>query len=411
MNKMLITRLFVLLIAACAFASVQASDVRSSRMIKYEGQDGETFELENFVKETRYRTEQQEGTCTRQIPYQDTVCGDETRYRQECHTVPGREECHIENERRCRTVTRYRESCRMVGGGQSCRWVGGGQRCRMINGRRVCTNEPRRRVCVNRPGRRVCERVPYTDTECDYYPRRVCNWIPAHQECRQVAYTEYVCREVTKYRTETYACMRDVQVPYEVTRNITADVECLFNNELADVFAEIAVNLTKDAKLKIRAKDTSERPVIILAKRKIEKDENGDDIHVRAKFRFDFVDLESTVSPVSREIEIEKFGRKKLHFNMGKILDQENLKIRVKIESSDKVWLNKELLEGDMNLEDVENGTRVKLDIKKLIGKKLGSMTSYKITVEAVVKLDGKVMNMDNLILNKKTIKKQYIMF
>ena len=76
-------KLFLLLFMCCVVFSANAE---STKVINYDGQNADSFELDLETEIIRYREEQYPSTCTRQIPYTEQVCGYETRYRQQCRT-------------------------------------------------------------------------------------------------------------------------------------------------------------------------------------------------------------------------------------------------------------------------------------------------------------------------------------
>jgi len=152
-----------LLLCLCLPGVLSASESRHQFL--YDGGGQQEFTLENTLTETRYRERQVPDTCYRDIPYTERVCQMETRYRNQCQTVPGHEECHMQNETQCRDVVRYREECLP---GPS---------------RRVCTANPPRRECQPGPIQRVCERTPDRE-ECHNGPaHQECHTDPARQEC------------------------------------------------------------------------------------------------------------------------------------------------------------------------------------------------------------------------------------
>lgn len=198
--------------------------------LEFRGQPHESVVLDRVLSETRTRTEMRDATCTRQIPYQDQECGYETRYRQECNWIPPRQECGRRDERRCRTVTRYRQECSQSPGRQVCRDFPGGERCTTRNGQRICEPAPPQRRCETIPGERFCRQVPYQDQDCRYESVPYCYQVPGENQCRQVPYQEYACRTVTRYRTESYACQRPVEIPYNVSVNLAGQLDVHFAN-------------------------------------------------------------------------------------------------------------------------------------------------------------------------------------
>ena len=164
--------------------AVSAGD---SHRVQFSGQSFETFNMDTTRSVTRYRSEERESTCTRQVPYQEEVCGYVTRYERECRWEPGRERCYNEQHQECRNVTRYRQQCTQGPGRQVCRQMPGRQQCRTLpNGQQRCRQIPGRRVCEQKPGRRQCRQVPYQARECRNVPRRRCEQTPGRNICQNV---------------------------------------------------------------------------------------------------------------------------------------------------------------------------------------------------------------------------------
>lgn len=114
-------------VLALLFMLQLANAAQSSKVIQFQGQPHEAFELENLLTETRYRDRQVDAVCTRQVQTGTREeCEWVTKYRQECRQVPGHQVCRDVVDRVCRDVTRTR---------------------------RVCQAGPSRRVCERRPDR------------------------------------------------------------------------------------------------------------------------------------------------------------------------------------------------------------------------------------------------------------------
>jgi hypothetical protein len=256
--------LFVgMLLSVSAFAVEQAN-------FTFQGQPHEHVTLDRLLVETRTRTEMQDSTCTRQIPYQEEECGYETRYRQECSWIPPRQECGRRDERRCRNVTRYRQECSQGPGQTRCQDFPGGERCTTRNGQRVCEPAPPQRRCETIPGERICRQVPYQDQECTTESVPWCYQVPGENQCRQVPYQEWECRNVTRYRTETYACQRPVEIPYNVNVKVAGQLDVQFLNPnfpqevafLATLTAQKTIDLVSSAPAEILVGTRRAAPVV-----------------------------------------------------------------------------------------------------------------------------------------------------
>lgn len=279
----LLTGMLALLVSFSSFSQSETSE------FIYRGQETETLTLERILVETRTRTEMQDSTCNRQVPYEQRECGNETRYREECTWIPSREDCGRRDERRCRPVTRTRQECttgpsRQVcrdypGGqvctngpsreicenregrqvchdtprGRVCRREAGNRVCRTVPGERTCRPAPPQRRCETIPGERVCRNVSYQDQECTTHSVPYCNTIPGRQDCRNIPYQEHVCRNVTRYRSESYACQVPVEIPYDVQVPVAAELNVSFANEFS-VEVPFTALLTTGKTLDLKAK-------------------------------------------------------------------------------------------------------------------------------------------------------------
>lgn len=229
----------------------------------FNGQNAETLKAEKEITTVTRVPRQVEDTCYNQIPIQERVCRDVTRYRQSCHTVPSSTQCRTENERVCRNVTRYREECHAGPSRQECHTTPPRQVCTERPTREVCTTRPDGRQhcttvgggthctevgggtsCNSVPGERICRQVSYTDQDCDYVPRQRCETIPSRQECQQIPYSENVCgMETTGYRSEPYACTRTVYDNVTKKKAVKAETQVRINtNGLVEEFP-VAVSL------------------------------------------------------------------------------------------------------------------------------------------------------------------------
>lgn len=300
--------LFALLLCVSAFA-------QETMDFQYKGQPLETLALERVLVETRTRTEMQDSTCTRQIPYQDRECGNVTRYRQECSWIPARQECGRRDERRCRDVTRYRQECTRGPSRQRCQDFPGGEvcsngpsreicenregpqecrdtpqgrvcrrraptrSCRTVPGERTCRPAPPQRRCETIPGEQTCRQVPYNDQECSTTSVPYCYEVPGRNDCRDIPYQEYVCRDVTRYRSETYACQRPVEIPYQVNVSVKANLEVSFVENDLGVEVPFTATLNTNKTLRLNAQ-LPENVVMGLKSNDPQVTQNGDSYQV-----------------------------------------------------------------------------------------------------------------------------------
>lgn len=172
-----------------------------AKKVSYDGtSNSKSISFQTSEVKTKYRTELQDSICTRVTGTRtERVCGNVTRYVEECRNIPADEVCNDVERVVCHDVTDYDEDC-SSGGSEVV--------CEEINGRRICRTVSSGGSCSSYPTtRRVCENV--SDVECTN--------IPAHRECENVARTSYECHNETVNVTENYKCKKEVQVPYNIT--------------------------------------------------------------------------------------------------------------------------------------------------------------------------------------------------
>lgn len=344
------------------------ASAESTKEVVYEGQQFEAVELTNKKVETRYREEEVDDTCTRKIPYTVNECGYETRYRTECRMVPGYQDCRTVQDRTCRNVTRYRQECRNTGGGRTCRTVPGRRQCRTLpSGEERCRQLPSHQVCTNKPPVRTCRQVPYTDRVCTNTPRRQCDWVPSRQVCEEIPYQEHVCRDVTRYRTEEYACRRTVQIPYEVVTKLfdgKIDVQFKESNTLQSK-ANLTFSLDAEGKVSLQVKDLSENPALILGKKKVEAEDQGDTLAINALYKLNFLDMNKILAPIQKPLKSFYLNETYLSFVVGKILKPEAITVTIKIKRKDKTILSKVLKATEYRLRDFEGDTKLSLSLSQ----------------------------------------------
>lgn len=391
--KLFLTLVYLIFVSAQIFAG-------PLQKVTYNGQNGDSVELDLIDTVVRYREEMRDSTCTRKVPYQVEECGDETRYRRECSWMPGRNDCRTEYERICRNVTRYREECTTKPGRRVCRQKPPRQICR--NG--VCRTEPSRRICETKPGRRVCRQVPYTDRVCNRRPRQVCTWIPGRDVCRDVPYTEYVCRDVTRYRNESFPCKRPVKIPYNVDRKVKANVEVNYFSEVDSGPVDFTFNLNEAGNIKVAATDRSDTPVLISMKKEIQRDVEEDETNTEANFSFTFLNKEKELAPVKKTIKSAGLTKTSAFFTIGKVTVPERLKVtltltRKTILGNTRTPFNQTLTTEDLTLRELENGTKVIVNLGKF-GVKLKNK-KYNLKVKVDLNLESSIINQVRESLSK----------
>jgi len=364
----------------------------NSEEITYQGQNGDTINLETINTVTRYREEMRDTTCTRQIPYTVEECGYETRDRQECRWEPGRNVCRTEYDRVCRSVTRYRQECRTTPGRQVCRNTPPRQICR--NGR--CRTEPSRRICDTKPGERICRQVPYQDRECDSVPRQVCDRVPGRNVCTDVPYQEYICRDVTRYRSEDYPCRKPVQIPYTFDRKVSAEVNISYRDKSPGALVDFEYFLTEGGEIQVNAKDKSNKPVLISLVKDDQIDRQADSTETRSSVELKFLDKERELSPIKKAISGVGLSESAAWFSTGVITNPKNVNIRVKITrktilGNTRTPFEKELKATDFRITPSGDRSKLTLDLSKY-GVELKSK-KHKVEIKVALKLGGEILN------------------
>jgi hypothetical protein len=384
-------RLQKLFIATCLVMSTAWAN--NSQEIIFNGQDGDELNLTTTKSETRYNYEERDSTCTREVPYEEEVCGNETRYREECRWKEGRNSCRTEYERTCRTVTRYRQECSQTPGRRVCRRQPPRQQCRTTpRGETRCRNIPGREICENKPGRRTCRQVPYQDRECTRTPRQVCQWEPGRNICEQVPYEEWVCRMVTRYREEEYACRITVPVPYEFTKNIIGQYSLEYNDQNTSASkASFLFTLNPEGNLTIIGEDLSEDTSLIFIKKVLNRNDSDDVLNIEGKVKVRFSNKRKFMAPITEGIHSVSLRTSKISFTLGKVPKTKHLKIKLRIVrdgmfSGPKTLLNKELSDDQFSLINKENKSLITIDFSQF---NLSLKTKkYKISLEASLNLD-----------------------
>lgn len=376
----------VMLFLGLTLLSTLNAKAESEKGFTFQGQREESFSLENILKGTEYREEQINTTCYRDIPYTENVCRMETRYRQECRQIPGRQECRTVYEPICRWETRYRQECTNTGGGRQCRTIPGDVQCRtMPNGENRCVKIPPREVCEDRPGQRICRQVPYQDRVCYNEPRNHCEWIPPRTACDQYPYQERVCRDEVRYRQEPYACVKTISVPYEVVlKTHKADVSVTFNDQ-AQNNSPIAfvAKLSEAGDVSLIAKDPNVTTGIFVRKN-ITNTDAGKENQITAHFPVDLVNLTESVKIARGSITNVDLGKHHLAFNVAGLVDTKRAKLYVRINKKDEVKFERSLIPSEYKVTNSNGESRITINLEKLGAPKLGGVftTKHQINVQ-----------------------------
>ena len=353
MKNYLWSSILIFLLSSTAFAA-------TTQNVQYFGQEEDFLKLNTILSETRYRDREVDTTCNRQVPYQEQVCGNETRYRQECRQQAGQNVCSTTYERVCRNVSRTRRECTSQPGRQVCRTTRPTQICR--NGR--CRTEPARRICEDGPSRQVCRNVPYNDRVCEQQPRQTCNWVPGRNVCSDVPYSEYICRNVTRYRNETYACRRIIQEPYNVEKTVDATFDVKYKGANQNADSLLIFKLENNGEVSLKADDQSQRGKIITLKKNLETNENTRSIKTSGNLVVRFFNKEKFMEPVRHGIQSVGLYNSHAFFSIGKITESERLKIKLKISDSSNTVFDKVLSVDDFSLTDRETMSRLQIDLR-----------------------------------------------
>lgn len=395
--KTLMLWLWPMLLAA---GMLQAAESAPRSSFDYDGQNAENVVLELIRKETRYRDRVVDTTCQRQVQVgQREECGNETRYRQECHTIPGRNHCYDTWDQDCRNVTRYRNECHTEPGRQVCRQGPPRQVCTTRrSGAQVCTTQPGEQICHTEPGRQVCRQVPYTDRECRQVRRNQCDWIPARQECQNVPYNEWVCRQVPVYETQTYACQQTVKEPYEVVaEKVSADIDYEFSGATSNAKAKFNTEIVSGGRVILTAKDQSAQDKLIVATRNLEKETVGNEVRVTGTVKIRFQNEDALLAPVQSNFSGFSLNQKSLSFTMGKVVDPSKLTLSVVIKYDGETKLSKKLSRSQYSLVNAGSKSKVSLNFNKHFGVELSrgifKEHIHHVTISAEVDLPSELLN------------------
>lgn len=400
----------------------------SSKTITFQNQREEIFDLENFLKETRYRKETVDSTCYKQEQYTENVCRNVTRHREECRTIPGHQDCRIVNDQVCRTedryenvcrwergepicrvVVRYRQECSTSGGGRQCRTIPGSVEChRAPNGENRCVKIPPREECTSSPGERICRNVPYEERECtegpgrqvchterrpervcQNVPRQECVWIPDRVACQQIPYEERVCKDEVKYRQIPYACKKEIDVPYEVTLlTHKAQVKVDFNTNATQVASQYQISLNSNGNLNLKAQALKGNKPVVFMKKNISSQTSGDINQITANYKLNLLDTQENFSWLDKGIQALELHKRSLSFLLQGKIDQARSKLFVKIEKGDELRFEKLLSSQEFKATFDGVVTRVDVDLKALGAGKLGGVFNKTYTVTLKLVLD-----------------------
>jgi len=398
------------------FLIVSLANAETSKKIIFENQRDENFQLENWLKETLYKTEEVPSTCYRDISVVENVCRTVTKYRDVCRTIPGQNVCHTEYDQQCRYETRYenvchnlpsRQDCRVVvryrqecsGGGRGerqCRTIPGDVVCRrMPNGENRCEKIPPREVCQDGPSTpRECRQVPYEERECrtipgervcrteprqeqvcHQVPRSVCHYEPARNVCESIPYQENVCGMETVVKKEAYACLKTIQVPYEkVTKTHQADIEFLFGQNSNSSKFEINTVLTTLGEVKISSKNLGNPKHFLFFENKMSQSDSGEMNQIKSKVYFKVLSIEEELTATADGIFDVELTATDLKFKVNGKFNPSRTLLKLNIRKKDETKFNANLKHGQYTTQIVGNETVVRVDLKAQGAPKLGGV-------------------------------------
>jgi hypothetical protein len=183
-------RQFAMLFFILSFPTLLFAQLETT--LNFNGELQDSLKIDGLLSVIRPVTIQVPGTCVRQVPHQENVCRDVTRYRQECHNVPSSQSCSTQYDNVCHPVTRTREQCTAGPSQRVCHENPTRQECTSGPSRQVCHDRPPREECTSGPSRQVCHQNPSRQEcssgpsrqECSERPsRQVCTERPTHQVC------------------------------------------------------------------------------------------------------------------------------------------------------------------------------------------------------------------------------------
>jgi hypothetical protein len=401
------------------------SFAETQKTINYQRE--ESFELENFLKERRSRSEEVDSTCYRQIPYTQNVCRNETRYREECRTEAGHQDCksvndpichnetryenqcHIEpGEQVCSIVIRYHEECSRQGGGRQCHTIPPDIQCHQENGERKCDKIPAHEECSDSSGQQVCHQAPYEERECsngsphqvcnqvshqeqvcENHTRQQCDWIPDQRVCENIPYSVPVCKDEVLYHQKPYACKETINVPYDVTlKTHKANVQIIFATSSASVTPEFNILLDTKGVMAIFGKDAGDRKSVAFVKKDIKKSEQADINSIIAQYNialFDRAELFSFMDKGIGQIDLKKTS---LTFYVKGKFDVKRASLSIRIAKKESVKFEKVLKFNQFESLFDGIGTKVIVDLEKFGAPKLGGIFNRKHQVTIKLKLD-----------------------
>lgn len=339
----------VLLLIIILLISPWLANAESTKVLRYQGQSCDHMSLDSITTETQYRDEVRYQTCTRQVPYQEQICQQVPRVRQECHQAPPQTQCHME---------------------------GGGVVCTFENGRRVCRNEP---------------------------PRQVCNSMPGQTICNNVTYYENVCRYETRYRTESYSCPVTVRVPYTVNVTRYAEIDFQFENAMGMVNADLRANFDSSGMIQLTAQDYSNQALIVARKDYYNSDEGTySNKTTRARYTISFLPKERVLNPLRMAPDQIQMAASELRFVMNKSFAPQQLLVTLTFQGQG-VMENRTVSADQLFIRDLNPmQSLVTINFQQL--NLYLPYGAYNVTVDLRLNLGGDILNINEQTYQSRTV-------
>ncbi|HAZ13520.1 MAG: hypothetical protein A2X86_13395 [Bdellovibrionales bacterium GWA2_49_15] len=340
--------LFMFCFCLCLFAStnLRAGESDSARVTYYGGRSAPNFEM--ALNTETYRTEYR----TIQVPYTERVCAPERRYRQECRTIPGERVCRTET----RTTCQDRRICRPGPQGQP-----------------ICTIQ------------RVCQNVPV----------QVCQTLPPRTVCQNVPYDEMVCRDVTRYRTET----RPVQV---LDKRVNAHINYTVANHanLTSMDVEFQGDLRAD-QITLRAQDNGAPSAIpacvALARVNGQRQMNGDTLFITGQVDVALYLASQYRAIIEREAVLapQNLGLVRIDFPYAVVPDLNEIGFYLRLNTVRGMAIDRPLNPSEYRLVKTQESAYLEISLAQLLGPYYGPLRGSSMTMELGVTLRpaGVVLN------------------
>ena len=368
-----------------------------SKLFTFNGQLSQMEILNNQTQETLYKDKIVVSTCTQEVPYTTMECQYVTKYKTNCYTTPGHNECKTVYKTECVNETKYKKECQWIKAHQECTTSAPQKECKVVNGKLECKVIPGKKECHIVAAHQECKDVPYTETVCNPVATTECLWIPGEEICKTVPYQEYVCNEVTKYKTETYTCNKVEKVPYKtITKNYWARLDFKFDETYLTPNIDIRATLTPEGTIQFTTQDHSAKPVALLAQEERTEETNGYNTRIYVTYNIRTVDQQKLFSPVSAPANRIKFGQDILSFVVPKVFHKNLFKVKLTLKEKGTVYpqIDRQLNENEYSLVQI-NGQQTKIVVNLIEAGLRLNYNYYQVGIETMVKPLRTLLNSD----------------